>query len=57
VSEFEQVPEHCRQGYARLVSELVRFFSVDKLSGKAIVNIKEGCPMEVEPSPRIRLDK
>lgn len=53
----DTIPEDCREGYARLCAVLVKYFSVDKISGKAEVHFKEGVPMTVEPSPRIRLDK
>ena len=57
MSEFQTIPENCREAYARLCAELVKLFSLDKRSGKSIVQFKEGVPMEIEPSPRIRLDK
>ena len=57
MSELQTIPENCREGYAKLVSQLVKLFSLDKRSGKSIVQFKEGVPVEIEPSPRIRLDK
>ena len=53
--EAETIPECCREGYARLIVELVKLFSTEKISGEAIVRFKEGKPMEVEPRPRIHL--
>jgi len=57
VKELEQIPEECREGYARLVSEMVKFFSIAKRSGKAEVNFKEGVPMNIVPSPNVHLNK
>ena len=57
MKELEQIPEECREGYARLVSEMVKFFSIAKRSGKAEVNFKEGVPMNIVPSPNVHLNK
>ena len=57
MTDFKAIPVDCREVYARLVAELVTIFYIDKRSGRAIVNFKEGIPMDIEPSPRISLSK
>ena len=57
MTELEQIPEECREGYARLLVELVKFFSVDKRSGNAMLEFKDGVPMLVKPSPNVHLNK
>lgn len=53
---FASVPrERAREGYAKMMSELVAYFTLPENSGHAIVHFKEGVPMAVEPSPRISL--
>lgn len=47
------IPPEFQEGYRWLLAEMVKFFSIDKRSGKAEVNFKEGVPEELEPSPRI----
>ena len=57
MGQFDDIPEDCRAGFARLVSELVKFFSKEKRSGEAVVRFKEGSPMEVEPRPKVHLGR
>ena len=52
------VPDDFRRGYGRLLTELVKIFSLDKRSGKVELHFLEGNPKELkDPSFNVRLDR
>ena len=57
IPEDFEVPHEFRNGYSRLVWQLVKFFSLDKRNGNAVINFQEGAPKVVEPTPRITIDR
>lgn len=53
MNKAERIPDNCREGYAVMVTELMKMFTNNKTSGECIVRFKAGVPKEIEKVHRL----